>query len=304
MITLKKDLKQEPLYMDLLFKEALVHPDNRRFLEYFLETFLELEENSLKDKVEIIEEYVPKKNTLSEKKLRLDLLVKFDETLVNIEMYSCLNKIGTIKSTTYAMKLFSNLKMGENYKNLKKVVQLNFIKKEKMKEKLKEIEEKYNLRSMKTGRGLLEDEFTINYYYVDNKATLNYNETKKKIIKIIGAETIAQREKIAKGDENLMEFNEWLKEYIYDEKSVKLMEEMNKRWMYSQAKDIGHDEGLVEGRVEGISIGRSEGISIGRTEANFNTAEIMLKDKVDEKTVAKYTGLNQNEIKLIKDRIV
>jgi len=54
MITLKKDLKQEPLYMDLLFKEALVHPDNRRFLEYFLETFLELEENSLKDKVEII----------------------------------------------------------------------------------------------------------------------------------------------------------------------------------------------------------------------------------------------------------
>jgi predicted transposase/invertase (TIGR01784 family) len=70
------------------------------------------------------------------------------------------------------------------------------------------------------------------------------------------------------------------------------------------ATDKGREEGIEEGKKEGIEEGRKKGIKEGKKEGKQEgikeglkkTALLMLRDNVPVATVAKYTGLGENDI--------
>ena len=74
------------------------------------------------------------------------------------------------------------------------------------------------------------------------------------------------------------------------------------------AKEEGRQEGLVEGIEIGIEKGlargreegKTEGIEIGQKKALLQTAKMMKEEGLPFETIAKYTGLSQEEIKKIQ----
>lgn len=119
-----------PLTNDLLFKEVLTNPLNRDILIDFLETFTELPKKVISDHLEVKQQEPLEKENLYNKGMIGDILIKFNNYIVNIEMYSVFNKESITKSICYNMRIFSNqLSIGEKYSNLSKVIQINIIDK-------------------------------------------------------------------------------------------------------------------------------------------------------------------------------
>ena len=104
----------------IIFKESLADITNRDFLEYLLELFLDLQKKSLHNKLDVKYESIIKPKRYNEKMTRVDLLVEYDDTIVNIEMYRKLNNESITKSNHYIMKTFSNIDQSERYRNSKK----------------------------------------------------------------------------------------------------------------------------------------------------------------------------------------
>ena len=74
-----------------------------------------------------------------------------------------------------------------------------------------------------------------------------------------------------------MELNTWIDEYVNDERT----KEIFGKWAEEIAEEKGYDKGVIEEK---------------------NTiAKNMLKDKIDTKTIMKYTGLTLKEIKKLND---
>ena len=93
---------------DLLFKEALTHPDNRDKLIYFLSVFTEFNKEYLEG-VNLCVEYesVLTKTKRSDASLRGDVIIKFDNYIINLEDYSTFDNNSLNKSMSYIMRIFS-----------------------------------------------------------------------------------------------------------------------------------------------------------------------------------------------------
>jgi predicted transposase/invertase (TIGR01784 family) len=70
------------------------------------------------------------------------------------------------------------------------------------------------------------------------------------------------------------------------------------RFEQTLAREEGLEEGRQEGRQEGMEVGKEQ----GKEEKAIETAKNMLEDDLPIETIAKYTGLTENEINdLMKD---
>ena len=85
-------------------------------------------------------------------------------------------------------------------------------------------------------------------------------------------------------------------------KSVLDYEDVQDAVSYAQERgmaegvELGRMEGLREGRQEGIREGRQEGLREGKQEERMEIARTMLDCKFDISTIAKLTGLSEEEI--------
>ena len=65
------------------------------------------------------------------------------------------------------------------------------------------------------------------------------------------------------------------------------------------------DKGIIEGEARGKIIGREEGMKEGKKEGKkqnqIEIAKKMLGDKIEVKTIEKYTGLTEEEINELKN---
>jgi len=64
-------------------------------------------------------------------------------------------------------------------------------------------------------------------------------------------------------------------------------------------KEQGRAEGIAEGRAEGRAEGIEKGRAEGRVENMLETAKRMKSDGLETKTIARYTGLSESEIKQV-----
>ena len=84
---------------------------------------------------------------------------------------------------------------------------------------------------------------------IDKARELGYtNNELERWLKFIAAKSSNERADIAKGDELLVELNEWIHKYVADDKT---QEELNK-WDLEIAENKGYEQGVEQGIEQGI----------------------------------------------------
>lgn len=267
---MKEAMNFRPLYDDILFKEGFARKENRLYLEYFLETLLDLPRGTFHNKLRVRYESPIEKKNYTDKALRADLLIDYLDYTINIECFSKFDTEAFDKTMCYAFRLASDIKRGKRYNKIKKIIQIVIIKNLHMKFSKKSFN-KYLITNVNNVKDVLSKEkFQLYYYrldYLDNVQAYSYNDTiKLRLLRFIKAESKDERKRIAKGDELLMQFDENLNEYVMDENTKRFFAEWDWEIYQHQAQRAerkARRKGLKEGRKKGLEQGRKKGIEQG-----------------------------------------
>lgn len=137
----------------------------------------------------------------------------------------------------------------------------------------------------------LSDNFKIIYYRIDKAREVPYNKLTDELrfIRFIGAEDKNTRAEIAKGDKMLMEFDNWLDDYVNDEET--------KKYFGKWAEVIATNKGLKKGEKSGLKKGEQR----GKQKAQESIAKNMINNNYEIEEIMKLTKLSREEIeKLIE----
>ena len=284
-------MRYQTLMHDLLFKETFADPHNRRQLEFFLEQILGYETGYLHNKLDVSYESPIKKNKLKDKSVRGDIIIKFEDVVVNMEAYTNFDGSSIDKSIYYIMRIrASKLKVGEDYHQLGKTIQINFVENAHLGLGDELVYDFHLACDAIPEVKLLENSFCVKIVQIDKARELGYtNNILDKWLKFIAANGNSERDSVAKGDVLLMELNEWIKKYVADDET---QEELNK-WDIEIATNKGIEQG--------IELGKKEGLEQGKAERNIEIAKELLKMKLNDEDIAKATGLTSNEIMQLKE---
>lgn len=277
-----------PIFDDLLFKEALCHKDNRKQLIKLLELTTGLSKNVIENHLVVRYESVLEKLRLGEKAMRGDIIIEFDQYKVNLECYSYFDNASFEKTTSYIMRIFSSqLEKGEDYKELESVIQINFIDNLEIPFDESVISNYYITNGKDLEDKKIIDKFMIKYYRIDKARKIPYTRLSEEMrwIRFIGATSAEERNRIAEGDELLMELNNWIDKYVKDEKT----KEYYGKW----AEQIALDKGKKIGKKEGIKEGTKESIE--------QIAKNMLKKGYDIQDIIEITGISEEQINSLKN---
>ena len=241
------------LMHDLVFKESFANEHNRRPLESLLENLLELPKGSLHNKLTVAYESQIGKSNVNEKASRTDIVVDYDDVVMDLEAYTYLDDESIDKSTFYVMKLSaSRLIRGMEYEDLK-VIQYNFVDNVSVNIGPDIVNEFCLVHSKYPEIRIAEDKLNINYIRIDKVRELGYNENElMKWLRFIAARSYEEREAIAEGDEMFMEFNEWIDNYVNDDVTKEALAKWN--------KEIEENKNVKLAREQGIEIGKEQGI--------------------------------------------
>ena len=275
MSTILQEKEFVPLNEDLIFKEAMCHIDNRDKLVHFLELTTNLRKEVISNHLRVQYESILNKSKYQDKSFRGDVIIEFDGYKINLESYSYFDRNSLEKSISYVMRIFSTqLKRGKDYNTLESVIQINLVDNMEINKPEETVSEYYITNSKDINDKLLPDKFKIKFYRLDKARNMEYNELDEEMrwIRFMGAESSEERKEIAKGDKMLMELNNWVEEYMFDEKTKKYYGE----W----AEQIAEEKGRKFEKIE--------------------IAKNMLKKDVDKKDIAEFTGLDLDVIEKLK----
>ncbi len=295
---------QLPLMHDLLFKETFANVANRKQLERLIELLFDYPEGYLRNKLSVQYESPLQKNKLKQKSVRGDIIVEFDDTLINIEAYTKFDLNSINKSLYYITRIQANkLEIGEDYYQLGKTIQINFVDNSILNLGDKLVYNFHFACDELPEVKLSEEAVCVKIVQIDKAREIAYTKNKlEKWLKFIAEESYEEREKIAEGDDLLMELNDWIKKYVNDEET---QEKLNK-WDLQIAKNKGYEKGKEEGQAEGlqqgIEQGKAEGIAEGTKKTQFKIIQNMLNNNMDLKDISNITGISIEEIEEIKNQ--
>lgn len=277
---------------DSMFKAIFCNPKNEELLKWLLE-------KCLKRKIEIVRVIPPEiiKPNIYVKGKTLDVLIKTDGELINVEVNSNFYDNLHIRNASYIFSKYSEeTKVGEDYYNMRKVIQINFTSKLSNKYP---IFSTYKLIDINSKIAFIEN-LIIYEYNVDKIKKECYNEGKKdfSFIAMLSSNK-KELENICKGDDMMekyedevnnlnedQEFSDWISA---EEDARKLL---NTQLKYAENK----------GEKRGKKIGEKRGEKRGIQKNTLEIAKKMIKDELDYKTITKYTGLSKEELeKLAKE---
>ena len=278
------------LMHDVVFKESFANEHNRRPLESLLENLLNLSKGSLHGKLTVAYESQIGKNKIDEKASRTDIVIDFDDVVVDLEAYTYSDDASVDKSTFYVMKLSaSRLVRGMKYEDLK-VVQYNFVDNVNVNIGPDIINQFHLVHSKYPEIRIAEDKLNINYIRIDKVRELGYNENElMKWLRFIAAKSYEERVAIAEGEEMFMEFNEWIDNYVNDDVTKEALAKWN--------KEIEENKHVKIAREQGIEIGREQGIE----QRNKEIAKSMLKRGYSINEIAEISGLTMEAINDLKE---
>lgn len=272
---------------DLLFKETFANKSNRRQLEKLLEDFLDYPKGCLHNKLKVTYETPIKKNHNRQKSVRGDIIVQYGDTTINIEVYREFDKESIDKSLYYVMRIEANqLEVGDEYYKLGKTIQINFVENSKLGLGDEFIYNFYIACDENPKIKLLEEQFCVKIVQIDKARENGYTLGEiDKWVKFIVAGSYEERKEIAKGDELLMELNDWIKKYVADEET---QEKLNK-WDLQIAKNKGYNQGVEDGIEQGVM------------QRNTEIAKNLFKMNMSLEDISKATGLTREEIERLKE---
>ena len=274
------------LMHDVVFKESFANEHNRRPLESLLENLLNLSKGSLHGKLTVAYESQIGKNKIDEKASRTDIVIDFDDVVVDLEAYTYSDDASVDKSTFYVMKLSaSRLVRGMKYEDLK-VVQYNFVDNVNVNIGPDIINQFHLVHSKYPEIRIAEDKLNINYIRIDKVRELGYNENElMKWLRFIAAKSYEERVAIAEGEEMFMEFNEWIDNYVNDDITKEALAKWNK-----EIEENKH-----------VKIAREQGIEIGKEQNKKEIAKSMLRKGYSINEIAEISGLTMEAINDLKE---
>ena len=266
---------------DILFKETFANKENRKQLEFLLELLLDYPPGLLKNKLEVEYESPLEKNEVNEKSVRGDIIIRFDDTTINLEAYRLFDSNSIDKSLYYVMRIQTKkLMIGDDYYKLGKTVQINFVDHTTLKLKDKLVANFHIAYDDDPSVKLMEKSFVVKVVQIDKARKLGYTKNDlERWLKFIGAENSDEREEIAKGDELLMELHDWVKKYVADEET---QEKLNK-WDIGIAENKGYEEGIRK--------------------RNREIVKNLIKMNMSLEDIKKITNLSKKEIEKMKEEM-
>lgn len=258
--------------LDIIFKKLFSDKNNEDLLIDLIASLLDIPVNSI-EQIEIKNtEILPE--DISQKAGRMDLKLKVDGRLVNIEMQ--INSHSGFKDRVlyYWSKLYcEGLGSGEKYIDLKQTVSISILN-----FNLFDCPEFHSVFKVKEDdRGeLLTDKFAIHFFELKKiNKKVNQNDRMELWLQLINAET----------EEELTMLNETNVPEI--KKAVRVIREMSdddriRELVRQREKDL-HDRATElwdakrEGRAEGRAEGKAEGKAEGRAEGQAKERDILIK---------------------------
>lgn len=246
------------------------------------DTFLlkTLIERCLKIKIKLIEIHSPEriKENIYAKGQRLDVLVKADDKLINIEVNSGYYEALHRKSFGYAgSKYGEEVKVGESYFDMNDVIQINFTwglpKKHPVLGEYPPIDSNTGIKFV--------DNFNIYEYNMDKIKELWYSGDKEYEFLAIFDFDKEELKKVGSGDKYMTEFK-------------KKVENLNNNARYKEFLSAEEDAKKTNNTFK--EIGRREGVE----ERNIEIARNLLKKNMNIQDISEVTGLPLSEIKKLK----
>ena len=269
------------LKLDVIFKKMFANKKNENTLRKFLESVLELPENSITnivmDNVELLPEDVDDKFS------RLDILMNVDNRQINIEMQVCNEKEFGNRTLFYWSKLYSgSLKSGRNYNELPQTICINIIN-FNMFYDTKNFHSHFQVLE-KNRHTLLTDKLAIHFFELKkiNKKP-DRNNKMELWMQLINAETEGDLEMLEQT--NVKEIQEAvliLREMSADEK-MKELARRRELALHDRITDL--EVSRQEGLEEGMQKGRAEGRQEGKLETINAIAEKMRQKGMSEEEI-------------------
>ena len=245
-------------------------------------------------------------NNHKDKKMRTDILIEVEKTIINLEMNKYYYDGLFQKNNAYHNKLVAEqFDESQDYNQVKKVIQICFDDFNRFDDR---IVIKFVMADLK--RGLLEDKNVEKYHIIlPNIKNKCYNNTElsrfEKELLLLIENNLDKLKSLVGDDKGLMKAVEKREKLSQDKKIIGLydaekMERYDRNCRLAYAEKIGIERGMAKGMKKGIEQGIEQGIVQGIVQGAINKqqeiAKSMLKDNFPIDTVMKYTGLSQEEI--------
>ncbi len=286
---MNRDEKIVMLKLDIIFKRIFGNENNKDIIATFISDLLEIPRQSIKaiyiDNVELTPEYFQQKFS------RLDLKLKVDERIVNIEMQ--VNKEFDFNERTlyYWSKMYGDeLKTGEEYGQLKQTICINIINFNQF--DCKDYHSHFKVME-NTRHEVLSDKFAIHFFELKKIKYARKNKRMEDWLNLINAET--------EGDLMDIQNSTTIPEI---QKTIVMLRELSadekvRQEAFYRERRIHDEATALNGAMrEGIEIGRAEGKAEGRAEGKTEGKKEAINEMVDKMRKA---GFSEEQIRAVID---
>lgn len=286
--------------LDVVFQALFGEVGNESITKGFLETILERKIDS----IDLSRNPILRREFKDEKLGVLDIIAKLDENeICNIELQIVDKKNIIERILYYWSRLYSRqIKSGEYYKILQKaiVILITDFKIENLEEldyhsRWKIMEDKQGKKIILTqkleidiielpkiiGKEKEQDNLLDWLYFLENPKSERVTEKMKENENL--KEAVKKLDNLSE-DEKMQRIADLRQKAIMDEKAI-----------YEKGLEVGIEKGMKEGIQRGIE----KGIMEGSQKEKIEIAKKMLELKIDIETIAKATGLTEQEIEKI-----
>ena len=278
--------------LDIIFKK--IFTENKDMLHSFVASMLDIPPESITDIVVTNPEMPPE--TMTGKFSRLDLSLKVDDKLVNVEIQVKNDADYRDRTLFYWAKLYSSeLKSGEDYSELKQTITINIINFNMF------AGENYHneiAAVIKETGEVFSDKFSIHFFELKKVGKKpNPDSSRELWLQFINADNEEALDMLSQTNVPIMKK---AVNVIYDmseDTKIREIARLREKAMHDEASALKHAkaEGMAKGIAKGMAKGRAEGMAKGLTKGVEKEREAtirMLKANgfSDEQINAMYSG--------------
>ncbi|MGN0608167.1 MAG: Rpn family recombination-promoting nuclease/putative transposase [Oscillospiraceae bacterium] len=275
--------------LDIIFKKLFT--ENEDMLHSFVASMLDIPQENISE-IKITNPELPPE-TLSGKFSRLDLSLKVDDRLVNVEIQVKNDADYRDRTLFYWAKLYSSeLKSGEDYSELKQTITINIINFNMF------AGEDYHTEVAAMIKGtdeVFSDKFGIHFFELKKVGKKpNPDNSRELWLQFINADSEEELEMISQTNVPIMKK---AVNVIYDmseDTKIREIARLREKALHDEASALknakaeGWEEGMVKGRAEGRTEGRAEGKT---EERNLTIRKMKELGFTDEQIKAIYPDL-------------
>ena len=270
---------------DAVFKAVFCKEKNIDLLELLLQ-------EALNKKINIISINTPEiyKNNVYEKGRTLDVLIKSDNLLINVEINTFVSNSLKRRNAGYIFRKYSELThMGESYNSMPLVIQINLSSLNSNK-----LVYKYNLYDKINNKTYIDNLEIYEFNITKIKETCYNKSSKYRLLSLLDCNK--EELDLIKGDDIVERIKNEVNYLNDDPDFIKYMsEEDEARLLKNTLKEDAYQTGIEQGVKQGIE----QGIEEGSKKQKLMTAKELLKNNIPIDIIVKSTGLTEEEINSI-----